>query len=148
MNPMHLADTLAVVGVVNPITVANTARVSGAIAAKTGVQYLAIFAFGDMASETIDCGIQSVDSDGTSNAADITGLQATQLGASASANDNKQIVIAFDVTDLIASGKSHFRARMITGGATGGPGSCVVVAVPRYGPASGQDLSSVVQIIP
>lgn len=147
MNPTHLADSLAVVGVINPQTVANTQKVSGAIAAKVGVQYLAIFSFGDMASEALDCGIQSVDSDGTSNAADITALQATQLAAHASNNDNKQIVIAFDGADLIASGKSHFRARMITGGATGGPGSCVVVAVPRYLPAEGVDLSSVVQVI-
>jgi hypothetical protein len=147
MNPINLADTLAVVGVINPQTVANSAKVSGAIAAKTGVQYLAIFTLGDMAAEAIDMGIQSVDSDGTSNAADITGLQATQLASHASNNDNKQIVIAFDGTDLIASGKSHFRARMITGGATGGPAGCVVMAVPRYMPAEGADLASVVQIV-
>jgi hypothetical protein len=147
MNPATLADSLAVVGQINPQTVNSTAKVSGAIAAKTGVTYLAIFQFGDMAAETIDCGIQSVDSDGTSNAADISGLQATQLAAHATNNDNKQIVIAFDGTDLIASGKSHFRARAVTGNTTGGPGSCVVVAVPRYGPAEGSDLTSVVQIV-
>lgn len=147
MNPTHLADTLAVVGIANPGTVNSTPKVSGAVAAKTGVMYLAIFQLGDMAAETIDMGIQSVDSDGTSNAADITGLQATQLAAHATNNDNKQIVIAFDGTDLIASGKSHFRARMVTGNTTGGPGSCVIVAVPRYGPAEGVDLASVVQII-
>lgn len=145
--PLNLADTLAVVGIINPATTANTARVSGAIAARAGVQYLAIFQWGDMPAETLDCGIQSVDSDGTSNAANISDLQATQLAAHATNNDNKQIVIAFDGTDLIASGKSHFRARMVTGGATGGPAGCVVVAVPRYGPAENMDLSSVVQII-
>lgn len=142
-----LADGLAVVGVVHPQTVNSTPKVSGAIAAKTGFTYLAIFALGDMAAETIDMGIQSVDADGTSNAADITGLQATQLAAHATNNDNKQIVIAFDGNDLIASGKQHFRARMVTGNTTGGPGSCVVVCVPRYGPADGVDLASVVQAV-
>lgn len=144
---VSLADGLAVVGVIHPATVNSTPKVSGAVAAKTGFQYLAIFALGDMAAETIDMGIQSVDSDGTSNAANITGLQATQLAAHATNNDNKQIVIAFDGNDLIASGKQHFRARMVTGNTTGGPASCVIVAIPRYGPADGVDLASVAEVI-
>lgn len=146
MNPTHLADGLALVGA-KVGTASSTALVTGAVAAKSGVQFLAIFSLGDMAAETIDMGIQSVDADGTSNAADITGLQATQLAAHATNNDNKQIVIAFDGTDLIASGKQHFRGRIVTGNTTGGAASIAIVARPHYGPADGVDLASVVQVI-
>lgn len=141
-----LGDTLALVGI-KVGTASSTALVTGAVAVKTGVRYLATFAFTDMASETIDCGIQSVDSDGTSNAADITGLQATQLSASASANDNKQITVAFNSDALVASGKSYIRGRIVTGNTVGGTCAITIHAVPRYGPASGADLSSVVQVV-
>lgn len=142
-----IADGVAVAGVINPATTANTARVTGAIDLSLWDQLLFVFSLGDMASETIDAGVQSVDSDGTSNAADISGKQATQLSASASANDNKQIVIAVKSSDLIASGKRYVRGRMVTGGATGGPAGCVVLGIAHYGPSDGSDLASVVQVI-
>lgn len=144
---ISLAEGLAVVGVINPQTVANTQKNTGAIDASKWDQLLFVFAVGDMANETIDCGVESCDSDGTSNAADITGKQATQLTASASANDNKQIVIALKSTDLIASGKRYCRGTMVTGNTTGGPASCVVLGIGRYGPSDAGDLSSVVQVI-
>lgn len=142
-----VAEGLAVAGIINPATTANSARVTGAIDLSVWDQLLFVFQLGDMASETIDAGVQSVDSDGTSNAADISGKQATQLAAHASNNDNKQIVIAVKSSDLIASGKRYVRGRMVTGGATGGPAGCVVLGIPHYGPADGVDLSSVVQVI-
>ena len=142
-----LADGLAVAGVIPPATTANTARVSGAINLATFDQLLFVFQLGDMASETIDGGVQTCDSDGTSNAVDISGKTLTQLAASATANDNKQVVINIKSVDLIANGKQYVRARLITGGATGGPAGCVVLGVPRYGPATGANLASVTQVI-
>ena len=142
-----LAESLAVVGVINPQTVANTQKNTGAIDVSKWDQLLFVFALGDMASETIDCGVETCDSDGTSNAVDITGKQATQLAGHASNNDNKQLVIAVKSTDLIANGKRYVRGTMVTGNATGGPASCVVLGVGRYGPSNGNDLSSVVQIV-
>ena len=142
-----LASGLGVAGIIAPITTANTQRVSAAIDVSKWDSLLFVFTFGDMASETIDMGVETCDSDGTSNAVDITGKQATQLAASASANDSKQVVIAVKSADLITNGKQYVRATMITGGATGGPAACVVLGVPRYGPASGADLASVLQVI-
>lgn len=144
---VSLAEGLAVVGVINPQTVANTQRNTGAIDVSKWDQLFFVFLLGDMANETIDVGVESCDSDGTSNAADITGKQATQLAASASANDNKQIVIGVKSSDLIASGKRYVRGTMVTGNTTGGPAGCVVLGSGRYGPANANDLSSVVQII-
>lgn len=142
-----LADGLAVVGVISPATTANSQRNTGAIDVSKFDSLLFVFMLGDMASETIDVGVETCDSDGTSNAADISSKQATQLSASASANDNKQIVVAVNCQALLASGKRYVRGTMVTGGATGGPAGCVVLGVGRYGPAPSQDLSSVVQVI-
>lgn len=144
---VSLAEGLGVAGVINPQTVANTVRLTGAIDMSKWDSLLFIFALGDMAAETIDCGVQTCDADGTSNRVDISGKQATQLAANASNNDNKQIVIAIDSADLIANGKQYVVGKMITGGATGGPGSCIVLGVPRYGPAEVVDVSSVVQVV-
>jgi hypothetical protein len=142
-----LAEGLAVAGVIVPATTNSTPRVSGAIDVSKFDQLLFVFQLGDMANETVDCGVQSVDSDGTSNAADLSGKVATQLAASASANDSKQIVISVKSADLIASGKRYVRARMVTGNTTGGPAACVVLGAGRYGPSSASDLASVVQVI-
>lgn len=145
---VSLAEGLGVAGVITPATTANSQRNTGAIDLSKWDQLLFVFQLGDMASETIDFGVETCDSDGTSNAVDITGKQATQLGASASANDGKQVVIAVKSTDLIANDKRYVRGTMVTGGATGGPAACIVLGVPRYGPASGVDLSSVVEVKP
>lgn len=142
-----LADALVVAGVINPATTANTQRNTGAIDVSRFDSLLFIFALGDMASETIDAGVESCDSDGTSNAADITGKQATQITAHASNNDNKQVVIAVNCQAVLASGKQYVRGTMVTGGATGGPASCIVLGTHRYGPPTDFDLASVVQVI-
>lgn len=148
MNPaVSLAEGLGIAGVITPATTANTQRNTGAIDLSKWDQLLFVFQLGDMASETIDFGVETCDSDGTSNAVDITGKQATQIAAHASNNDGKQVVIAVKSTDLIANGKQYCRGTMVTGGATGGPAACIVLGVPRYGPASGVDLSSVLQVV-
>jgi hypothetical protein len=144
---VSLAEGLGVAGIITPATTANTQRVTGAIDMSKWDQLLFVFQLGDMASETIDCGVETCDSDGTSNTADITGRQATQLAASASANDGKQILITVRSADLIANGKQYVRGTMVTGGATGGPAACVVLGLPHYGPADGVDIASVVQVI-
>lgn len=144
---VSLAEGLGVAGVITPATTANTQRNTGAIDLAVWDSLLFVFSLGNMASETIDCGVETCDSDGTSNAVDITGKQATQLSAHASNNDDKQIVVAVKSVDLIANGKRYVRGTMVTGGGTGGPAGCVVLGVPRYGPADGVDLASVVQVV-
>ncbi len=142
-----LAENVAVAGIITPATTANTQRNTGAIDLSKWNQVLFVFQLGDMASETIDFGVETCDSDGTSNAVDITGKQATQITAHASNNDGKQVVIAVKSADLIANGKQYVRGTMVTGGATGGPAACVALGIGRYGPSDGADLTSVVQII-
>lgn len=142
-----LAEGIAVAGIITPATTANTQRNTGAIDLSKWDQVVFVFQLGDMASETIDVGVETCDSDGTSNAVDITGKQATQLAAHATNNDNKQIVIAIKSADLIANGKQYVRGTMVTGGATGGPAACVALGIGRYGPSTGAALASQVQTV-
>lgn len=124
---------------------ANSTPLAGtAISLKNFGKALFIFRLGDMASETIDCVVETCDSNGSNN---VTLKAATQLAASTSANDSKVIVIGVDANELTASGKQYVRGKITTGGATGG--TCTIAALglePRYGPASGVDNSAVVEV--
>ena len=107
---------------------------------------LVIFRLGDMASETIDCIVEAVDSGGNNG---VTIKSATQLAASASANDNKFIVIAVEQNDVARTGLGYIRGKITTGNVTGGLCQVIVLGVgARYGLASEYDSSSVVEIKP
>jgi hypothetical protein len=144
-----LAESLAVVGVIAPVVIAAETLATGAIDVSRWDQILFIFQTGDIAdARTLDAGVQTCDADGTSNAVAITGLQATQLLASATANDAKQIVVAVQSNDLIANAKRYVRGVITGAGGTGvGPVACVALGVGRYGPSDSSDLASVVQVI-
>lgn len=107
---------------------------------------LVIFLLGDMASETIDCIVETCDSNGANN---VSLKAATQLAAHASNNDSKRIVIAVDSDDLIASGKEYIRGKITTGNTVGGTCTIIVIGLePKFGPAGGFDDSSVVEVVP
>ncbi len=141
-----MSEGLAVVGTIDPATLANSEVFTDVVDLGGLQQCMAILLLGNIAAETVDFKCYSCDSDG-SNAAAISGLAATQLAAHASNNDNKQIVICVRDTDLLASGKQHVKFGAVTGGATGGPAAAVVLGAPRQGLASASDLSTVVEII-
>jgi hypothetical protein len=107
-------------------------------------QVMFSFLLGDMAAETIDCIVETCDSGGANN---VSLKAATQLAAHASNNDSKRIIIIVDAADMIASGKQHVRGKITTGGVTGG--TCTILAqggMPKYGPATGFNDASVVQV--
>lgn len=141
-----LSEALALVATIDPATVANTEVFTDVVDMGKMLQVMAVAALGNLAAETVDFKAYSCDSDG-SNAAAITGRAATQLAAHASNNDGKQIVINLRDTDLTASGKQYAKFGLVTGDATGGPAAVLVLGAPRQGLASGNDLSSVVQIV-
>lgn len=124
---------------------ANSTPLAGtAVPMKNIGRAMVIFRLGDMASETIDCVVETCDSNGANN---VTLKAATQLAAHASNNDSKIIVIAVETNEVVASGKQHIRGKITTGGATGGTCSIAVIGGDgRYGPASGFDHSNVVEI--
>ena len=140
------SERAAVVATVDPQTVANSEKLTDAIDMSKWAEVLFIFLTGDMASETIDFGLQaSATSGGTY--ANITDKQATQLAAHASNNDNSQIVINLKAEEMPA-GKRWVKGRAITGAGTGGPGCIVALGMrPKFGPATDDDLASVLQVV-
>jgi hypothetical protein len=126
-------------------TANSTPLASTAVAGKIGGRFAVVFRLGDMAAETIDCIVETCDSNGANNT---TLKSATQLAAHASNNDNKMIVIGVEDNELAASGRTHFRGKITTGAGTGG--TCAILTLAgalAYGPASGSDSANVVQVV-
>lgn len=145
MSNKQLAEEVAVLA--SKAGTANSTPLVTSYVAATHADTIALVAtLSDMASETIDIALyQATDTSGTS----AKSLKAaTQLGASASANDNKIVVVTVRKEELdIAGGFDCVAGRCVTGGATGGVvGLTVLGGDLRYGPASAVDSSSVVEI--
>lgn len=137
-------EKIAVVGTIDPQTVANTELFTDVVDMSKFHQALFIALLGDMAAETIDFTLYYCDSDGN-NAAELK--DCTQLAAHAANNDNDQLVISLRAEELLAAGKRYVKAGLVTGGATGGPAAVVALGVDaHYEPASDSDLASVVEI--
>lgn len=126
---------------------ANSTPLAGTAAAvKNWGKLLVVFRLGDMAAETIDCVVETCDSNGANN---VTLKAATQLAAHATNNDSKVITVGVETNEVVASGKQHIRGKITTGGATGGTCSIAVLGLEcRNGPASANDSSDVVQVVP
>lgn len=137
-------EKLAILGRINPQTVANTEVFTDVVDLSRFHQALGIALLGNMAAETIDFKCYTCDSDG-SNASALKA--ATQLAASATANDNAQVVISMRAEDLQAASKRYVKFGLVTGGATGGPAAAIALGVDaRYEMASADNLVSVKQV--
>lgn len=140
-------EKLAILGRIDPQTVANTEVFTDVVDLSQAHQVIAIAQLGNMAAETVDFKCYTCDSDGN-NAAALTGKAITQLAAHATNNDNVQVSITVRSDDLIATSKRYVKFGLVTGGATGGPASAVVLGVDaRFDPASAINLTSVKQTI-
>jgi hypothetical protein len=137
-------EMLAVIGTVDPQTVANTEKFTDVIDINNWHQVLGVALIGDVAAETVDFKAYTCDSDGN-NAAALKSC--TQLAAHASNNDNKQLVINIRSEDLVATSKRYIKFGLVTGGATGGPAAVLALGCcARYEPANANDLASVAEI--
>jgi len=137
-------EKLGIIATIDPQTVANTELFSDVVDLSAFHQVIGVALLGNMASETIDFKAYRCASDGSS-AVSLTA--ATQLAASASANDNSQIAINVRSDDLMAAGARYVKFGLVTGGATGGAASVLVLGVDaRFGPASGANLATVKQL--
>ena len=140
------SERIAVVGTVDPQTVANSEQLTDAVDMAKWHEAMFILCLGNMAAETIDFGVYESATSGGSYTA-VTGKAATQLAAHASNNDNTQIVINVKAEEL-SSGMRYLKGRAITGNSTGGPACVVALGLkPRHAPGSDDDLASVVQIV-
>jgi hypothetical protein len=135
-------ERAAIVATIDPQNGNNAATSSDAVDMSKFHEAMFILATG-VIDETVDFKLQESDASGGSYT-DITGKAITQLAAT---DDNKQAVITLKSEEL-GTGKRHVKAV-----ATVGNGSSSLICVialgmnPRFGPASDDDLSSVVQIV-
>ena len=137
-------EKLAILGRINPQTVANTELFTDVVDLSRLHQAIGIALLGNMAAETIDFKCYSCDSDGSNT----TALKsATQLPSSATVNDNTQVAISVRAEDLQASSKRYIKFGLVTGGATGGPAAAIALWVDaRLEMASADNLASVKQV--
>lgn len=139
---IKLCEKVAVAGVINPQTVANSEVFTGVVDLGAAMQVMGIAMLGNMASETIDFKCYRCDSAGN-NAVALK--SATQLAASASTNDNKQVVINVTSDELIASGAQYVKFGLVTGDTTGGPAAVIALTSDmRFQPVS--NVASVVEV--
>lgn len=124
-----ISEGLKLISILSPQTVANTPVYSTAIDMSKFDRVYAVFGLGNMAAETIDCSLEQDSAVGFGSPSAL--VAATQLAAHATNNDNKQIILEAKAEDL-AAGETHVRAKVVTGGATGGPVSVMILARPRY----------------
>lgn len=138
------SERLALLATVDPKTV-TTAQTSDWLPMGKHEAAIFIAALGDIAAGAVDFKLeQAQDSSGT-GAKDL--VTATQLAASATLNDNKQIILEARAEDLDVANGFDFVRGSLTIGSTGGP-ACVIGlgAGNRYAPGSDDNLSTVVEI--
>jgi hypothetical protein len=140
----ELNEALKIAGVRSPAIVNNTQALSSVVDMSLYQKVMAILNLGDMANETVDFSLRSSNaiSGGALTGTVTTRLAATQLAANASANDNKQIILELDSSQL--GGDRYLDARAITGGATGGVAGILIFGEPYY--TSQSHIASVVQV--
>lgn len=137
-------EKLAIGAVMSPQTVNSTPGVTGAIDMSVHRQATFVFTTADMANETLDVKVEQSADSGFTTPSDLRA--ATQRPASASANDNIQIVVAIRAEEL-AEGQRYVRGHAVTGGATGGLMSIVGLGHDsRHGPAALHNPASVVEV--
>jgi hypothetical protein len=138
------SEICAVVATLDPVTMANVEKTTDWVDVGSFESVMFILLTGDMASETIDFKLEQATSSGGAGKKDL--VVATQLAASAAANDGAQVILETRAEELDqANGYRFVRASGVTGGATGGPAAIIGLGVnARYG--VGTDLSTVAQI--
>lgn len=140
-----LAELLAVVAALPPAATANNQRFTDVVNMGKFHQAVAVIQLGDMAAETITVKAYACKPDG-SGAVALEGNSPAVLAADAAANDNKQLVLNVRAEDLLLTELSHLKFGVVTGGASGGPVSAVVLAHPRQGWGAANNAASVIAV--
>lgn len=138
----------AVVGVIDPDANAAGAVSTAWIDMKNWGAIQAIVMAGVLgASATLDAKLEQAQDNAGTGAKDITGKAITQL-TKAGGDDDKQAIINCFADELDVTNQfTHVRLTMTVAAATSDSGAVVLGHDPRYGPASNNDLASVVEIV-
>jgi len=149
MNMMNKlgSEAVALVGVVDPVSLAPGASSTGYIDMALFDQVMALVAAGVLGvSGTLDAKLEQAQDAAGTGVKDITGKAITQFVKAS--NDDDQAIINCRAEELdVANGFSFVRLTLTVGTAAGLVFGSVWGLGPRYGPASGNDLASVQEIV-
>jgi hypothetical protein len=138
----QINETLKLAGIRNPATLNSTPATTNAVDFSKFSKVIGVLVLGDMANETVDFRLESSATDVDFGGTVTTRVAATQLAASASANDNKQIVLELD--NMQVGGDRYIRGRAVTGNTTGGIATMLIFGVPFN--STEPHLASVVEV--
>lgn len=142
MLNVKAVEKIAVAGVVNPQTVANTEKFTAPIDLGAYHQAMGVAMIGDEATEAVTFTCYACDAAGA-NAVVVKACDT--LAASAGGNDNKQLVINVRPEEVLATGLQFVKFGLVTDGSTGGPAAVLGLGVDsRFGPVA--NVTSVVQV--
>ncbi len=136
-------ERVAVVGKIDPKNGNNTTQNTDYVDMSKFAEVLFIFQLGSV-DNTIDCLVRESTNTSDGGGQTLSGKSATQLTGS---DDNKIVVIQVKAEEL-SPGYRYLRGRMTVGNGTTNLIACTVLGLmPRYGPASDDDLADVVQVV-
>lgn len=144
------SDRAAVVGVVNPAGLTATTHDTGWINMGDFERIMAIVAWGALGNGAeLDAKLQQASDSSGTGAKDITGKAITQVSEDITPQpNNQQAIINLRAEELdVTNGFTHARLRITVGTATSDASGIVLGLDPRFGPASDNDASSVVEIV-
>lgn len=142
-----LSEQFSVLGAVSPVSQAAGTVVTGWVSVAAHERFMALIQTGVLgASATVDAKLQqATDASGT-GAKDITGKAITQIVKAS--GDNKQALINLRAEELdINSGFGYVQLSITVGTAASQVGAVVLAGMPKQGPATLTNASSVAQII-
>lgn len=147
-NPNLLpSQRAAVVGVINPASLGIGAVSTAWIAMKNYESLLALIKTGILgAAATLDAKFEQATDSGGSGVKDVTGKAIAQLVKATNDDDQAEINLRADELD-VNGGFDHVRLTVTVAAAASFADATVWAFDPHYGPASDNDLASVVEIV-
>ena len=142
------SDRAAVVGALNPGSIAAGTTPTGWVAAADWGRFLGVIQSGTLgASATIDAKLQQAQDSAGTGAKDITGKAITQMTTGATdSNKQSEINLHRDELDL-ANNFTHVRLSVTVGVAASGMSAVLLGFDPRYNAASDNDAATVKEVI-
>lgn len=142
------SENVAILGVIDPDAYTASTVTTAWVKADDFHRFMAIVFAGDLGtSATLDAKIEQANTSGGGGAKDVTSAAITQL-TQAGTDDNKQAIINFDADDLDTENSFYWvRLSMTVATATSDAGGVLLGVVPRYGPGSDFDATTVDEIV-
>jgi hypothetical protein len=136
-----LHERLGVVSTIDPANLNNATNNGDYVDMSKFHEIIAVLQLGAIDS-TVDFSLRQADDVGGTNEAAVSGKSITQL--TGGTQDNNTYVISLKSEELTGSGR-YVRPRVTMGNGTSNFGCVLVLGVPRFGPATDDDLAQVAQ---